>query len=351
MSVAGIKKAAMLLSTLDSGSAAELLKNVNPEMVTQIAAELAVIGQSALPAEKIHHAPMREFADMVGKDKKKGKVGNAFLQQVLDNAVGKGKSQEILGRIGEVLEARDPFKSVRAASVEDLAQTLAGESAQVAAIILMELPPKKSSQLLPALEDSVRAGALQSMTQGQMILQDTRLKVASVIRDRLDAIAKKRAASVAASGAPVEDTSGGPAAAAARKLQQYRKVAVLLRGLQLALRDNLLKSITAQDPQSADLIKKQMITWEDIPLVPDRALQQMLRGVDSRKLALALMKTEQTTITKVRANMSERASVMLDEETSLINNPKPDEIESAREAILDPLRELNSKGELTLEEK
>ena len=73
-------------------------------------------------------------------------------------------------------------------------------------------------------------------------------------------------------------------------------------------------------------------------------------SVDSRKLAMALVDAEERTIEKVNGNMSERARAMLDEEVSLLSNPKPAEIEQAREEILNVFREMNKRGELEFEE-
>ena len=93
-----------------------------------------------------------------------------------------------------------------------------------------------------------------------------------------------------------------------------------------------------------------MIMWEDVPLVGDRDFQELLRQTDSKLLALALVGAEQAIFAKIRDNISDRAASMLDEEASLLSSPKADEIEAAREGILDGLRELNVKGELTFEE-
>ena len=91
-----------------------------------------------------------------------------------------------------------------------------------------------------------------------------------------------------------------------------------------------------------------MILWEDIPLVGDRSLQQALRGVDERQLALALHEAPEEIVAKIKANISERAATMVAEEASLMSSPKKDDVRLAREKIVAALRELNRKGELTL---
>jgi flagellar motor switch protein FliG len=138
-------------------------------------------------------------------------------------------------------------------------------------------------------------------------------------------------------------------AAAARLNAQRRKVALLLRGLSSEVRDNLVKSIAQQDAEVATALQNLMVLWEDIPLVNERNLQTVMRSVDARKLALALMGTTAAITDKIRANISERARAMIDEETSLMKKPKADEVETARETILGYLRQLNASGELQFE--
>jgi flagellar motor switch protein FliG len=89
-----------------------------------------------------------------------------------------------------------------------------------------------------------------------------------------------------------------------------------------------------------------MITWEDIPSIADRSLQESLRSVDSSVLAVAIYGADEEVVEKIRANMSERAVEMLDEEVSLIQEPLEKEVLEARESVVKPLREANEDGKL-----
>lgn len=329
-----IRKAATLLTMLDPATAAELLRSARPETITQIVAEVAFLRQPGNEGAAL--GPIKEFFGMVAQNRKGAKVD--FVQEVVESAVGKGKSPEIMLRISELLEMKDPFRTIREMPVADIAKALVGEPPPIATMVLAEMAPKKAAQLLPLLEEPIRAAALQGMTQGLEVSPEARTKVAQVIRRRLDDFNRK--GETAAVTSQVTDRRG----------QQLRRVAVLLRGLETSLRDVLLASIVQNDAATADAVSKLMVIWDDLPLVGDKAIQGIMRGVDSRKLALALMNTSPTIAKKIRSNISERASAMLDEEAALLSNAKAEEIEQAREAILDSLRELNKKGELPLAE-
>ena len=94
-----------------------------------------------------------------------------------------------------------------------------------------------------------------------------------------------------------------------------------------------------------------MVVWEDIPSLNDRSLQQVLRGVNERQLALALQGASAEIAGKIKSSISERAGAMVDEEIALMSAPKKEDIRQARDAIVVALQELNQKGELTFAEE
>ena len=107
MASSGIRKAALLLMSLDPASAAELLRAAKPEVITQIAAELAYL--EATGAAKAEAAePVREFFRLLsqkGADSRKDK----FVETMLEGALGAERSRNILSDVRQLLDDRDPF--------------------------------------------------------------------------------------------------------------------------------------------------------------------------------------------------------------------------------------------------
>jgi len=330
----GAKKAAFLLKSLDPPTAAELLKAARPELITEIAAELAYLnstgeGTQANPGEFV-----MEFFGLVRGSRKRVDSGQ-FIKEILEHSVGPEQSQRIMGQVHDKLEARDPFRRVRSADINKIAKALEGESAQVASIVLAELPPAKSAAMLSLLDESIRTETLRSMTGADDVSLRIKLRVAAVVRQRLQSMDS-------------DSDSSGPAAN--KREQKIRKVAILLRSLGQEFRDDLIAKLVDSDSDTGALVQKQMVLWEDLVLIADRSLQETLRQVDSKTLAIALVDADEKTANKIRSNMSERANAALEEEASLISSVKPEETLQARETVLDSLREMNSKGELSLEE-
>jgi flagellar motor switch protein FliG len=222
---------------------------------------------------------------------------------------------------------------------------LQGEHPQAVALVLAELPPKRSTEILSRLSEEQRFKTVKRMTNPEYVSADAKVRIANVLLKKLEVPAVPgapvAAAVVAASGPSAEEQSKAA----------LRRLAVMLRGLAKELRDGLVESIKQGNEEAAASVMQLMILWEDIVLIADRPLQEALRGLESQKLAKALIKSDPAVAQKIRANISERARGLLDEETELLGTPKADDIAAAREEFVNTLREINAKGELTFIEE
>ncbi|MCE5279981.1 MAG: FliG C-terminal domain-containing protein [Planctomycetaceae bacterium] len=333
----GVRKAAALLMSLDASTAAALLKSAEPGTLKQIVAEVAYLIQTG---QRASSEAVREFLTLL----QSGRRQSDPVMQLLEMALGE-QAHNVHREVQDLLAMKDPFGQVRSASVEHIAQALDGESPQVIALVLAELPTRKATDLLAAVEEARRAQAVGLMAGGGELSDVVRLKVARALRTKLDAIARKAAQQQDAAGATEQ-----AAAPMSPQQKQHRKVAQVLRGLPADTRGVLLKALAQRSEETAKGVQQMMVLWQDLPIIGDRAVQESLRSVDSRKLALALVGADEPTKAKVRANISERAAAMLDEESSLLSSPKPADVEQSRELILAALRKINDSGELTFEE-
>lgn len=329
MELDSARKAAMLLAWLGPETAAELLKEAEPATVTRLAAEMATLDAST-PVETESRDHAQEFYAMLRGDSDPKVRGEALVRAVLETVFGRQRMAEMMTQIQQMLFARDPFRVIRSAGAVNIANALKGEGAQVASLVLSELPPKKSADVLALLAEEIQDGAIRTMTGGEEVSSEARLRVANVVMARL------------------RGESGPPGDR--KRQEQLRRVALVLRGMPRGSRDTLLESIKQNDPEAGKEVQDLMLVWEDVKNVSGRAIQAALRSVDSRKLALALFEADQKTVDKIRGNISARMSAMVDEEKSLLSTPNAEDIEGAREPILDALREMNNEGQLSFED-
>jgi flagellar motor switch protein FliG len=334
VSLTGRQKAALLLTTLDAATAAEMLKGLDPGTVQELAVELSYLEAAGFRDARQTAEVARQFYQSLQQEP--GFRFKDFLRDMLRNSVGEDQAKRIQQEIQDLLQKRDPFLAIRSTDLHTLAGVLETEHPQAVAAVLSELPPKKGSELLGLFGEGVRLSAISRMTSIGSIPPEAKARIAQMIQARLEG---------AAGGAQTVT-----AIASARPEQALRQVAVLVRNLDKEIRDDVLDAIQQKDQDIADKIASLMIVWEDLASVSNRSLQQGLRGIDERNLALALHETPEEAIRKVKASISERSAVMMEEERSLLGTPKKEDVRLARQKILNALRELSRKGELSFEE-
>jgi len=248
-----------------------------------------------------------------------------------------------------LLGTREPFISIRSLDSQTIASVLEKEHPQAAAVVLSELPAEKKSEVLGLLDGGIRITAISRMTDCGTMTPQAKAQIVKMICKRLEAITTgPQTRKIVFEDPP---TGGACEALPTRPEQSLRKVAVILRNLGKEIRDGLLGAIQGKDRRAGEMVADLMIVWEDIPQVANTSLQEALRGIDARKLALALVKADDTLVQKIKSNISERAAAALDEEASLVSALKKEDVEEAREGIVQVLREMNEKGELAFIEE
>ena len=328
MALSGKQKAAILLMSLDTLTAVELLKGLDVDEIQEIAIELARIEASEQRDVKEQAKVAQEFCNSLRQEQSQKFSVKAFLNEMLVNVLDKDKAEQIQSQVKKATEQNDLFSDIRLAGTDELVLALEGEHPQTIAVVLSELPPKKSQEVLSLLNEEVRLKAVCKMTNPELMGSGVKQRMASTITKRLKSFKGET---------PVKKPE-----------QTLRKLAVVLSGLEKDLRDPLLDEIGKNDEETATMVKRLMITWEDIPLVADRSIQEALRSVDSGKLALALYGADEDIVQKIRSNISERAASMLDDEISLMQQPMEKEVLDAREEVIEPLRQANDEGTLRL---
>lgn len=330
MVLSGKQKAAMLLMGLDAMTAAELLKGVDPDTVQDLAVELAYMDASGLCNAQQSTEVAVQFCTQLKS--RSGFHCQSFLDTMLKSTLGQDKAEQIQTQINTLLRKRDPFMSIRSADVATLAAVLEKEHPQAAAVVLSELTPKRSSEILERFDEGVQLSTVSRMAETASVSKEARQRIAEMVCERLENLSDRS-----------EDV--------VQPEQSLRKVAMILRNLGQDIREGLIRAIQEKDSDAAEKVASLMVVWDDIPAITDRSLQEALRGVDSQKIAIALVKADESIAAKIKSNMSERAVATVEEEMSLMSSPKQDDVLAGRNDIVAVLREMNEKDELNFIEE
>jgi len=312
--------------SLDAATATELLKGLHAEDIQEIAMELARIDTSQQDDVMAQTNVVKEFCASLQQQHARKFSMKTFLNETLVTILDEDKAEQIQAQVKKLSGGQDLFVDIRIASTDELVLALEGEHPQTIAVVLSELDPKKSQEVLARLSEEARLKAVCRMINPELVGSGVKQRMAFTVSERL------------------KDLKGETLSE--RPEQTLRKLAVVLSGLEKDLRDQMLDEISKHDEETSTMVRRLMITWEDIPTISDRSMQEALRTVESGRLAVALYGANEAVIEKIRSNISERAVASLDEEISLMQDPLDKEVVDAREEVVGPLRDANEQGTL-----
>jgi len=270
MALSGIQKAAMLLTTLDSPTAMELLKGQSQETIHQIAMALSQwdARKDKSPDQALQIT--REFCTDLLKARG-GMHVKSFVGSLLQGASGKEKATDLHVKMKQTMIENDPFIMISEASPVQLSAVLENEPPQAIAVVLSSLSPRLGTEVIARLSEEKAQLTVWRMTQSKEVSGKTVRRIGEMVCKRLMEMS----------------TDEGITVSAAPQSETLRKVAQVLSGLDKEKRDNFLETIKKHDDSTAFTVRALMITWEDITKIEDKSLQQVLRNVESAVLAKA----------------------------------------------------------------
>jgi flagellar motor switch protein FliG len=124
-------------------------------------------------------------------------------------------------------------------------------------------------------------------------------------------------------------------------------VAEILNVCERSIERNIMESISREDPELSDEIRRLMFVFEDIAKLSDRDIQGLLKNVETAQWAMSLKGASQGLQDKVMNNMSSRAAENLQEEMDYLGSVRLSEVESVQQKIVDIVRHLEDSGEIS----
>jgi len=320
-----IEEAAILLMSVGEEQAAEIFRFLSPKEVQKIGEVMARL--KTVPREKV--AGVIEKFNKT-KDEQYSLVGDtdAFVSQVLRRALGDEKAGMLLDRI---LQGRDVsgIESLKWMDPSSVAELLKNEHPQIVASILVHLERDHSAEVLRRMGERQR--------------NDVLLRVATLDGIQPQALKELNEvlSKVLAGGEKLRKTTLGGT----------KVTAEILNFLGAQIETPAVEAIREHDAELAQKILDQMFVFDDVNELDDRAVQLLLREVQSESLIVALKGADQTLREKVFKNMSSRAAEMLREDLEAKGPVRISEVEAEQREILKVVRRLADEGQIQLGSK
>jgi flagellar motor switch protein FliG len=320
--LAGRRRAAAFMLSLDSETAAVLMSRLNEREVAMLSEEMTRLGElTGAEMEEL----LKDFNKKVGGDKVSVEP---MIQDILERALGKEKAKELLDRIRRQSRESEPFRALLALEANQVATLLRGEHPQVIALVVSHLEPSVSAALLKDMAEDLRYEVVKRIA--------STAELPSELVRQVDEMMEVRAYSL---GRSMTDDQGA---------KRYKTVAQMLNISDPSLSKNVLDRLNRENPQLANEIQALMFVFDDLAKIGDKDMQKVLGQIDKADLVLALRAAESKVKERLMNNLSSRARDGVVEELENMG-PRPlAEIEEAQKRILQIVRGMEEKGEIKI---
>jgi flagellar motor switch protein FliG len=321
--ITGDRKAAILLVSLQTEVASQLLASMEREDVERISMEIARLGeitteQRLRVLEEFYQTNLaRRYIEEGGID---------YARTLLEKSLPPEEAASIIQGLQQSI-SMTPFHFLQKAEAASLVTFVQDEHPQTIALILAHLQPKQASEILATLPakkqiEVVKRVARMGQTTPEAIRQVEKgleAKLSNVVSQDLE-------------------RAGGVEA-----------IAEILNLIDRATEKSILETLEEEDTHLVDQIRRLMFVFEDILLVNDKGVQNVLKEVDQEELAMALKAASEDVKNKILKNMSERAATLIKEDMEYMGPTRLSDVEAAQQRIVDVVRRLEEAGELIIQ--
>jgi len=321
--VGGRRKAAILCVSLGKDGAAEIFKHLSNDMIEQLTVEMA---KTPTVEPETSEVVLEEFIETSMARGFIAEGGLRYARDVLERAVGKQRATDILARLSAVIET-SPFDYLRTTPPDQIAAFLRNEHPQTIALVVAQLPTTAlAAKVMELLAPELQADVANRIAVMGQTSPDVVKEVAEVMEHKLETVLQREYAA-----------AGG-----------VRSLASILNSSNRATERNILEHLQGEDPELAEEVRRLLFVFEDVLKLDDRAIQLVLREVDSKDLALAMRGSTGEVQEKILTNMSSRGAEMLREEMEFMAPQRRRVVEEAQTKIVAVVRKLEDAGEIVI---
>ena len=318
----GLENSAILLMSLGEEDAAQVLKHLTPKEVQGVGETIARM--KSIPRDRLESV-LQQFASVTEQQLSLVSDTDEYVRAVLRKALGEDKANLLLDRIlqGSDVSGIEGLKWMDPAAVAEL---LRNEHPQIVAAILVHLDYDQASSVLKLFSDRHRNEVIVRIATLDGI-QPSALKdlneVMSTLLTGADSMRKS--------------TLGG-----------VKTAAEMLNLMGTSIETSVLEYVREADNELAQRIMDNMFTFDDLIKIEDKAIQSLLKEVQTESLVVALKGADTELRDKIFKNMSTRAAETLREELEARGPVRVSDVETEQKEVRKVVRRLVEEGVIAL---
>jgi len=321
----GPRRAAIALLSLDEDVASMVLSKMNEQDIRRLSdavEELGDVGGDLIV--RVLESLERDITDPLAMVRN---GGTAYMRKLADKAFGSDKAQKLFKT---PLPTPEPLVLLRTARVNALAQLLAEEHPQIAAVVLTQLPARVASKVLALMEPELAAELASRISELEEIPEHAVTEASESLVRALEA-------------------AGGLASSDSRaEFDGLSFSAAIVNELTSEQGDDLLGKIAERNEQAASRIREAMFTFDDLQRIAAREMGNLLRAVQSETLVAALQTATSEIKEHFLSSLSQRAAATLRDDLSAAPPKRISEVEAAQKEVVEAAMRLAAEGKLTM---
>lgn len=312
------RRVAKFLVIVGIDEAAKILPHLTEEQTEKIIPEIASI-QKITPEESA--SILEEFESLVEKAREEGGLETA--RNILTKAYGSEKAEDMLKKSVKYQDGK-PFDYLSDANAERIKVLIDGESDAVKSLVLSQIEPKKAAKVINLMDVDDKKKIVLRLAKMKPVAPEVLAEIDRSLHEKL----------------LTQNTENS------QNMDGRGVLAQILKRMNPSVENSIINTLSEQDPELGEDLRKRLFTEEDVIGSDDRFIQNYLHDMEDRDIAVLIYGKNDAFREKILSDVSKnRRRVILDEE-SMIHHLTKSDSEKMTSSFYSVLRRAWENGDL-----
>ena len=314
------RRVAKFFLLIGEDEAAKILPHLTDKQIEKIIPELASI-RSVSKEEAT--AILEEFQALLDEAKKSGGVETA--REMLTKAYGKERAEQMLQK-SMIEPTPKPFEYLAGEETEKIQLLLKDENVGVKSLVLSYLPPKEAAAVINKMKDEDKKEVVLRLAKMEPVSPEILKRVDKAMKEKSRTITTEKTENIDGRNALVQ----------------------ILKKMDSGAEADILKSLSAEDPDLGQDLKKRLFTQEDVIASDDKFIQETLREFSDEDLAYLIAAKPDDFREKILDNVSHGRRTEILEQEDLLKPMRRSDCEDMTSKFVGILRRAYEEGKLII---